>query len=609
MGCLYCEKKSKQKSDKTDNNSHFTSTLNEKQFNATSSKQTFKRNDDIICQTQSNQKDRRVNTLTSVPYTDRGKLIEDSKVRGAKYPKREKIFNIKMDSGNNGKGDDSENLIQEVELFLSMNDIKKISNYSIKVWICNNKKIKQYDYLGQTEEISEDNIDFGTTFSFNYYFEKEQILRLNILEDNNELIEKDITVGTIMGSVNAILSKKIEVDDIYYGNIQLELKKKEKNLLENQISNFKLKFELNDINSGEYFILLKRKTNLNKWRACYKSNEFFLQNGTLLQFTIDTQLLCDSEKDFLLMELYDSNDTIFKGCTQFTLENVNKNSRTQLYDAINSPKQIGYVTIYYIQSLKKTFIDYIKGGTTINLDIAIDYTASNEDPNNPISLHYFLGDQPNDYEKAIYSCGTIVGYYDRDQIFPVYGFGGIPKGQNKVSHCFNINFEESPDIYLIDNVLKVYKNSLNNVKLSGPTYFAPVITKIMDEIKKNLEEKPYENHYEILMILTDGIINDMKETTKLLVECASLPLSVIIIGIGDADFSNMVTLDGDEEPLTDFDGNVTKRDLVQFVEYEKFKKGGYSNNNSEELSEEVLKEIPRQIEEYYTFFGKFYDSN
>jgi hypothetical protein len=111
------------------------------------------------------------------------------------------------------------------------------------------------------------------------------------------------------------------------------------------------------------------------------------------------------------------------------------------------------------------------------------------------------------------------------------------------------------------------------------------------------------------MILTDGIINDMKETTKLLVECASLPLSVIIIGIGDADFSNMVTLDGDEEPLTDFDGNVTKRDLVQFVEYEKFKKGGYSNNNSEELSEEVLKEIPRQVEEYYSFFGKFYDSN
>ena len=86
-----------------------------------------------------------------------------------------------------------------------------------------------------------------------------------------------------------------------------------------------------------------------------------------------------------------------------------------------------------------------------------------------------------------------------------------------------------------------------------------------------------------------------------------LPLSVIIIGIGTSDFSNMVRLDGDEEPLTDNNGRVTKRDLVQFVEYEKFKKGDYKGNNNE-LSEEVLMEIPRQIQEYYSKFGKFYEN-
>ena len=100
----------------------------------------------------------------------------------------------------------------------------------------------------------------------------------------------------------------------------------------------------------------------------------------------------------------------------------------------------------------------------------------------------------------------------------------------------------------------------------------------------------------------------MKETTKLLVECASLPLSVIIIGIGTAKFDDMYRLDGDEIRLTDYNGRVTKRDLVQFVEYEKFKKCVYSNNDFKELNEEVLKEIPRQVEEYYSFFGKFYES-
>ena len=128
----------------------------------------------------------------------------------------------------------------------------------------------------------------------------------------------------------------------------------------------------------------------------------------------------------------------------------------------------------------------------------------------------------------------------------------------------------------------------------------------MDDIKKVMKQYPEDNHYEILMILTDGIINDMKETLELLVDCGELPLNVIIIGIGTAKFDDMYKLDGDEIRLTDYNGRVTKRDLVQFVEYEKFKKGGYSNNNSEELSEEVLKEIPRQVEEYYALTNNFY---
>ena len=105
------------------------------------------------------------------------------------------------------------------------------------------------------------------------------------------------------------------------------------------------------------------------------------------------------------------------------------------------------------------------------------------------------------------------------------------------------------------------------------------------------------------MILTDGIINDMNETINSIVEGSKLPLSIIIIGIGDADFSDMVLLDGDEKPLIDSYGEIRKRDIVQFVEFENFKK----NNDNKELAEEVLKEIPRQVEEYYHYCGKFYE--
>ena len=41
----------------------------------------------------------------------------------------------------------------------------------------------------------------------------------------------------------------------------------------------------------------------------------------------------------------------------------------------------------------------------------------------------------------------------------------------------------------------------------------------------------------------------MKETTDEIVRGSSLPLSIIIVGVGDADFSSMDVLDADDEPL------------------------------------------------------------
>jgi len=100
-------------------------------------------------------------------------------------------------------------------------------------------------------------------------------------------------------------------------------------------------------------------------------------------------------------------------------------------------------------------------------------------------------------------------------------------------------------------------------------------------------------NYNILMILTDGIIDDMKETINALVEASYLPISVIIIGIGNANFDNMDILDADDNPLFDSNNRKADRDLVQFVPFNRFQ------NDGEKLAAEVLEEIPRQIVEYY----------
>ena len=99
--------------------------------------------------------------------------------------------------------------------------------------------------------------------------------------------------------------------------------------------------------------------------------------------------------------------------------------------------------------------------------------------------------------------------------------------------------------------------------------------------------------YHILLILTDGAIHDMKESKDLIVECSEYPLSIIIIGIGGADFSNMIELDGDEAILRNSMGKPALRDIVQFVEFNNYKNGDISL-----LAEEVLKEVPDQMVGY-----------
>ena len=94
--------------------------------------------------------------------------------------------------------------------------------------------------------------------------------------------------------------------------------------------------------------------------------------------------------------------------------------------------------------------------------------------------------------------------------------------------------------------------------------------------------------YQVQLILTDGKIDDMEATIDLLYKCAYLPMSIIIVGIGSADFTKMKILDGDEGLYTS-QGKKCPRDIVQFVEFNRFK------NMGQLLSKEVLHEVPTQF--------------
>ena len=513
----------------------------------------------------------------------------------------------------------SDSLSEKIELFFSLDNVcNPMDDHSFGISIINNKQIGTKTFLGNLQNSKGDKIEFGESFIVDFFFEREQIIIIEPKINGKKTGQKyEFVLCKLMTNKDNKLAIKIK--DI--GTLEVSYKKlnnKDMKLI-NEISCFQFSITLtheifeDPDNLENIYYVIKNIKDGKKRRPVYKSYEYKLEYKQKKQTTLislESDFLCNNNNELIFFELYcpSINQSSCIGYSTFTLNKLKSNFSKDCSEKTEIKSKyygdLGMLYINYNTTTKISFEQFVKSGQ-INLDIAIDYTESNGKPEDPSSLHYING--KDDYEDAIKSCGDIIAYYDYDQLFPVYGFGGIPPNENEVNHCFNINFNENPEIQGIDKIIEFYKRSLTEVKFYGPTHFAPVINKVINEVNDDLENRKEENHYYILMILTDGIIIDMKETIDCIVEGSNLPLSIVIIGIGKADFTNMEILDGDEEPLIDSFGNIRKRDIVQFVRFEDFKKNNKINNGTE-LAEEVLKEIPRQIEEYFMFCGKFYKS-
>lgn len=89
----------------------------------------------------------------------------------------------------------------------------------------------------------------------------------------------------------------------------------------------------------------------------------------------------------------------------------------------------------------------------------------------------------------------------------------------------------------------------------------------------------------------------MDQTIDKIVRASDLPLSIIIVGVGNANFDNMSRLDGDNG-LYGSNGVMARRDIVQFVPFREVKMDG------DLLARELLAELPGQVVQYMSLIGK-----
>ncbi|KAK8691548.1 hypothetical protein V6N13_075055 [Hibiscus sabdariffa] len=227
-----------------------------------------------------------------------------------------------------------------------------------------------------------------------------------------------------------------------------------------------------------------------------------------------------------------------------------------------------------------------------NLIVGIDFTKSNEWTGarsfNRKSLHH-IGNGQNPYEQAISIIGQSLSAFDEDNLIPCYGFGDASTHDQDVfsfyaDERFCNGFEE---------VLARYREIVPQLRLAGPTSFAPIIEMAMTIVEQS------GGQYHVLLIIADGQVTrsvdtqhgqlspQEQKTIDAIVRASEFPLSIVVVGVGD----------GPWDMMREFDDNIPARafDNFQFVNFtEIMSKNTDPLRKQAEFALSALMEIPSQ---------------
>jgi hypothetical protein len=130
-----------------------------------------------------------------------------------------------------------------------------------------------------------------------------------------------------------------------------------------------------------------------------------------------------------------------------------------------------------------------------------------------------------------------------------------------------------------EEAIERYKELTPKIVMAGPTNFAPAIDAACSIVAQT-------RMYHILVIIADGQVTTQKATMDAILRAAALPLSIVVVGVGD----------GPWEMMEEFDDNLPERafDNFQFVNFSKVVAESKENPDVQ-FAIAALQEIPEQF--------------
>ena len=513
--------------------------------------------------------------------------IEEKKEEIKKEEKKEKKKDFKVKQEKENTSLDVNNFSEEaftcnLRIEIILKNISNDNEYIVELNEYENSRKTSKKKIGQTEtkKASPDkNIKFENGIVIPFHFSQIQPLEF-LIKNGKATITIEKSLGEIIGSLNQTYRETIEGDVIFEAKVFLH------DELDKQcVFNIEVSGSLVGMRIGYTITNLGNQYDpINK--LVYESE--ILENNSLIKFNSISiplnELASDENLEDNIIEIS------FKDVQHSTELGKYSSNLAQFFEKENIIEFKGDKKAKVV-SIKKNFyslLDYLEKEFHLTTSLFIDFSEIDK-----ANTHHEVNNEIV-FEKLMQNFIDVLVSYNEDDFFHIYGFGFELKDKNVNydPNMYPINKKVGAPSVKRNEIKKFYTEFLSSIDFGNKkTNLDLIIKNINTTIKEGIENYGI-SEYNVLLLFANNDIIDEKEFFNDLIISSALPISIVVIGLGNGPYTKLEDLENNFLNLKNDDGNKPQRKCLKFVSFKK------NSKNFQRTVQKALIDIPNEMVEY-----------
>ena len=512
------------------------------------------------------------------------KIEKKNEEKDKKKEKKTKVKDEKENLSNDVDNFSEEDITCNLKLEISLSNILNEEKYKVEVYEYKNARKTEKKKIAETELQSAKNkfITFNNDVIIPFHFSQNQPLEFSIAKNSEtKSIVVSKTLGEIVGSLRQTYTETL-VNDITFevkAILNDELNKQCKFNIEVSGSLVGMKIGYIIRSLGNQYEPINKKLFESEILENSKQVNFNEALIPISELAVDDNL----DDNIIEIEFKDVNHSVELGKFQ---SSINQLFEKEIDVDLTGNKKAKIIC------RKKNFhslLDYLERDLHLATTLFIDFSESGEN-----NLHHLVKEQSTFFEPLMKNFIDILLPYNEDNFFRIYGYGFKPKEEIKGDfdpYKFPINKKIDQPSIKESEINKFYNEFLNWVNFDKQkTNCDLIIKKFNETIKEDIDDYDIRE-YNILLLFVNNDIIDEKGFIKDLIFSSTLPISIVIVGLGKGPFAKLENIEQNFLSLSDDEGNKPKRKCIKFISFNK--KKNYQNTVKYSLID-----IPDEMIEY-----------